>query len=70
MNLKKIRTKKEISQTELAYAIKTNPNNISRYENGEREPDIKTIIAIAKALECTIDELLAESEEEIQEANS
>ena len=70
MNLKKIRTEKEISQTELAYAIKTNPNNISRYENGEREPDIKTIIAIAKALECTIDELLAESEEEIQEANS
>ena len=63
MNIKSIRTQRSLSQKELAFAINTNPNNISRYETGEREPNIATLKAIAKALECTIDELLEEPKE-------
>ena len=66
MNIKYIRTKKSLSQKDLALAIKTNPNNISRYETGEREPNIATLKAIAKALDCTIDELLEEPKEETE----
>ena len=63
MNIKQKRIEKNLTQKELADVCGTRQNNISRYEKGERSPDLKTAQALAKALGCTIDDLLREPEE-------
>ena len=63
MNIKQKRIEKNLTQKDLADACGTRQNNISRYEKGERSPDLKTAQALAKALDCTIDDLLREPEE-------
>ena len=60
MNLKEIRLKKGITQEELAKKLGINQNNISRYENSERTPNLYLAKEIADALDCTVDELLAD----------
>ena len=62
MNLREIRIKKGITQEELAKKLGINQNNISRYETSERTPNLYLAKEIAAALDCTVDELLADSE--------
>ena len=59
-NIQKIRKQKKMSQTELAKILHTTQHQISKYENEIQEPTASVIVAIAKALNCTIDELLKE----------
>lgn len=56
--LKELRKKKHISQVGLAMALDMNQNSISRYENGEREADYKTLIAFADFFNVSVDYLL------------
>lgn len=58
MRLKELRKKKNISQLKLAMDLHMNQNTISRYENGEREADYSTLIAIADYFNVSIDYLL------------
>lgn len=58
MRLKEIRKSKGISQLKLALALNTNQNTVSRYETGEREPDLNTLIQIADYFNVSIDYLL------------
>jgi len=58
MRLKELREKKNISQLKLALDLCINQNSISRYENGQREADYKTLIAIADYFDVSIDYLL------------
>ena len=58
MRLKEIRKSKGISQLKLAMELNTNQNTISRYENGEREPEIHELIKIADYFNISIDYLL------------
>ena len=58
MRLKELREKKNISQLKLALDLCINQNSISRYENGQREADYKTLIAIADCFDVSIDYLL------------
>lgn len=58
MRLKELREKKDISQLKLALDLHINQNSISRYENGQREADYKTLIAIADYFNVSIDYLL------------
>lgn len=53
-----MREKKNISQLKLALDLCINQNSISRYENGQREADYKTLIAIADYFDVSIDYLL------------
>ncbi|MFQ7472771.1 MAG: helix-turn-helix domain-containing protein [Anaerovoracaceae bacterium] len=46
-NLKYLRKKNDMTQTELASDLGVSRSTIGMYENGEREPDIKTLEAIA-----------------------
>lgn len=62
MRLKELRKSKGISQLKLALALNTNQNTISRYETGEREPDINTLIQIADYFNVSIDYLLERTE--------
>lgn len=56
--LKELRVKKRLSQLGLAMALNMNQNSISRYENGEREADYKTLILLADFFHVSVDYLL------------
>ena len=62
--LKTIRTEKGYSQELLASKIGVKKQTISRYENSEREPNIRTAKRIANALGISLEEL-AENEDEL-----
>jgi len=57
-NLKKIRTKKNITQTELAETLKVDKSFVSNIENGKTNPTLATIVKIANAVGVSLDELL------------
>lgn len=56
--LKQLRERAGISQLELATELALRQNDISRYETGAREPDYKTLLAIARYFDVSVDYLL------------
>jgi transcriptional regulator with XRE-family HTH domain len=58
MRLKELRINRGISQLKLAIDLNMNQNSISRYENGIRQADYKTLIAFADYFNVSIDYLL------------
>ena len=60
MGIKEKRLVKQMTQEDLARASGVTRVAISRYENDERKPNVVVAIKIAKALGCTVDDLLAE----------
>lgn len=62
MRLKQLRKKRGISQLRLAMELGMSQNTVSRYENGEREADYKTLILIADFFNVSIDYLLERTE--------
>lgn len=58
MRLKKLRKERGITQLQLALALNLNQNSISRYENGTREADYRTLILLADYFKVSIDYLL------------
>ena len=58
MRLKEVRKRRGISQLRLALELGMNQNSISRYENGEREADYRTLIRLADYFNVSIDYLL------------
>ncbi|MEX2405070.1 MAG: helix-turn-helix transcriptional regulator [Candidatus Paceibacterota bacterium] len=56
-NLKKIRAKKNITQTELALILNVDKSFVSNIENGKNNPTLSTITNLAKALKVPVDEL-------------
>lgn len=61
MRLSEIRKEKNISQLKMALDLNVSQNTISRYETGEREPDLKMLIRIADYLNVSLDYLLERS---------
>ena len=57
-NLKKLRIKKDISQTELARILGVDRSFVSNIENGKNNPTLSTITSLAKALGVSTNELL------------
>ena len=57
-NLKRIRTKKKMSQGDIARALDVHRAYISGIENGKRNPTLATIQKLANALGVPADELL------------
>ena len=58
MNIKKLREKKGITQQELADVLGVAQSTVAMWESNKSLPRVDTLKAIAKALGCTIDELL------------
>ena len=58
MRLKALRKQQGISQLKLAMDLNMNQNSISRYENGERQADYRTLILFADYFDVSIDYLL------------
>ena len=56
--IKEIRKRLNMSQADLAEKLGTSVPTVSRYENGERSPDLEIAARIAKALGCKLDDLI------------
>lgn len=57
-NLKRIRTKKGISQGDIVRALGMPKSFVSNIENGKTNPTLATIAKVAKAIGVSVDELL------------
>ena len=57
-NLKRIRTKKAISQGDIARELGVSRGFVSTIENGKTNPTLSTITKITKALNVSTNELL------------
>ena len=57
-NLKRIRTKKGITQIEIAKKLGADRSFVSNIENGKTNPTLSTITNLAKALSVPVNELL------------
>jgi len=62
MKLKELRKKKHVSQTRLAIELNLSQNTVSRYETGEHEPDLVTLVLIADYFDVSVDYLLGRTE--------
>ena len=56
-NLKKIRTKKDMSQGDIARALNVSRGYVSNIENGKLNPTLSTITRLAEALNVSTDKL-------------
>ncbi len=57
-NLKRIRTKKKLSQGAIARILEVDKGYISNIENGKKNPTLATIERLANAINVSVDELL------------
>jgi len=57
-NMKRIRTKKKMSQGDIARALEVDRGYISNIENGKKNPTLATIQKLADALKVSAYELL------------
>ena len=58
MKIKELREKMGITQRELAKRLNYFPQSISRYEKGQGEPNIETLIKFADFFKVSLDELV------------
>lgn len=56
-NMLEIRKRKGITQKQIANAVGTTPQFISKLEIGSSNPSLKKAFQIAKFLECSVEEL-------------
>ncbi len=63
------RLKKGLTQEELAEKVDTNQKHISRIEAGWHRSNLDTIVAIAKALQVSVDYLIADFDNGDDESN-
>ncbi len=61
-NLRKLRTDKGISQQALAEIIGISQQSVNKYENHNIEPDITTLILLAKYFNTSVDYLIGNTE--------
>lgn len=61
--IQKRRTEKKMTQAELAELIDTNQKHLSRIEGGYHRCTLDIIVAIAKALDVSVDYLIADYED-------
>lgn len=62
--LEKLRLEKRMTRQQLADAARVTRVSIYRYEHGRRVPNVDTASRLAKALECSIEELVTRSDED------
>lgn len=64
MNIKDIRTRKKLTQAEVASALGVSSVVYSRYETGSRQPSIETLVQLADIFGVTVDYLLGRQDVE------
>ena len=61
MKLRELREQKGVTQKEVATAVGCTSTVYSRYERGEREPDISTLCSLADFFNVSIDSIIGYS---------
>ena len=61
MKLRELRERKGVTQKEVATAVGCTATVYSRYERGEREPDISTLCSLADYFNVSIDSIIGYS---------
>ena len=61
--IKEIRTNKNISREQLAVKLEISIHTLTKYEQGQREPNIDMLNKIAEALSCSTYDLLYDTEQ-------
>ena len=64
--LKEIRTQKEKTQEEVARFLKITRASYANIENGRRDPDTTTLLALSDFFGVTLDEIFGRSTEKVQ----
>ena len=62
LRLKELRADKGLKQSEISELLKVTESTYSNWEQGRREPDIDSIIALAKYFNVTAGQLLGTEE--------
>jgi transcriptional regulator with XRE-family HTH domain len=62
LNIKVMRTRRQLTQEALAYAADLHPTYISEIECGRRRISVETLLKLARALKCPAAELLEGTE--------
>lgn len=60
--LKKYRLANGLTQADLAIKLSVSQNSISQYESGKRNPSVKRLADIAKVLNCSMNDIVSESD--------
>lgn len=63
-NIKKARLEKGLSQKEVALTLNVSTPSVSDWESGKKFPAGKNLIELSKLLECSIDYLLGNDEDD------
>ena len=63
-----MRVRAKMTQAELAFAVSVAQPSISDYETGNKNPSLKTLCKLARALGCTVDELIGGDGDEKESA--
>ena len=58
LRLEEIRKAKGLSQIEVANAIGMTQAYVSGLESGKKSPSFETLVKLARALDCTLDDLV------------
>ena len=61
--LKQLRSKKGLTQKDLADQLHVSFQTVSKWENDENEPDISTLRELSKLYDCSVDYLISEDED-------
>lgn len=67
MNLKKYRRIRNLTMKQVADAVEISESMYCLVENGRRTPSLKVLTKLARALNCTIDELIGVDEDGLKE---
>ena len=59
----RLRIQRGLTQSQLAAMIGCSTQHISRWETGGRNPGGKSLVALANALQCSIEELISKRED-------
>ena len=70
MRLLELREEKNLTQADVAYAIKTSRTNIGRWEKGLNEPTANYLVLLADFFEVSIDYLMGRTDEFKLRSNS
>lgn len=62
MNLKRIRTSRNLKTREVADYLCCSPSVYSRYENGQREPSLQILLKLSKLYGVSVDHLIGNDE--------
>ncbi|MBQ9605502.1 MAG: helix-turn-helix transcriptional regulator [Firmicutes bacterium] len=60
--LKELRTRKKLTQIRLSIDLNMNQNTLSRYENGAREADYRTLVMFADYFNVSLDYLFGRTD--------